>query len=74
MRSLAGNLRIVWRGGALCAGAVALLAVLLTVCAGTTTPAGAAGEYISVPGDADTIHGGRAFLPPTHGPVGPLII
>ena len=41
--------------GALCAGAVALFVVLLAVCAGSAKPAGAAAEYISVPGDADTI-------------------
>ena len=58
MRSLVsrvGKNRTIWRGGALCAGAVTLLIVLLAVCAGTATPAGAAAEYLRVPGDADTI-------------------
>lgn len=55
MRFLTGKCRTVRRGGALFAGAVALFVVLLSVYAGLAKPAGAAGEYISVPGDAATI-------------------
>lgn len=55
MRSLAELGRTARRGGALCAGAAALFVVLLSVYGGLALPAGAAAEYIRVPGDADTI-------------------
>lgn len=55
MRFSSGKYSAIRRGGALCAGAAALLVALLSIYAGLAKPAGAAAEYIRVPGDAATI-------------------